>query len=94
MDPLAIRNVLYWLQHVHGDDGCEQVRSGDPGVEVETPEFSDDSGQRGAHHGLIECDQHGHEADAQHRHQRFAKREHLSRGVMLGSMNSHFLIPQ
>ena len=58
----------------HGDDRGQQVGRGDPRVELEAFELGDDGRQRGADDGLIERDEHRHERNAEHRHQRFTER--------------------
>jgi hypothetical protein len=60
------------------DDGGEHVRGRDPRVQIGALQLGDDARHCGADDGLIERDQHRDEGDAEHREQRFAKRQALA----------------
>jgi hypothetical protein len=42
----------------------------------------------------IERDEHRHEGNAEHRHQRFPERQHLPSRMVSCGMNRHFLLAQ
>ena len=71
------------------DDGCEHVRRRDPRVQIEALQIGDDARHRGADDGLVERDQHRDEGDAEHREQRFAKRQALPLRIVNVSERVH-----
>jgi hypothetical protein len=74
----AAELVAQAADHRHGDDRGQQVRGGNPGVEIEAMQLGHDGWQSGADDRLVQRHQDGDAAQAQHGQQGVPVREPLA----------------